>query len=114
MSAPMVADTLQLGHGIDRAELERVIAELGRLDAGLRSFPAGVVELWLGVKQRDTPSQRTTLGAWVAGQTRLVATSNRTDLDVAAAEVRDDRVPQTTDARNRTERRGNRFRRPGR
>jgi ribosome-associated translation inhibitor RaiA len=60
------------------------------------------------VKERDEPSQRTTLEAWIAGQPRLVATSDRQDFDAAIAEVRDDLIRQITDAKNRTEPRNNR------
>jgi ribosome-associated translation inhibitor RaiA len=103
MSTPTVAGTLQLANGVTPAEFDRVVAVMGRLDERLRSFPAGTVELQLSVKERDTPSQRTTLEAWIAGQPRLVATSNRADLDGALAEVRDELIRQITDAKNRTE-----------
>ncbi len=108
MSTANVADALQLNHGIAPAETDHVIATFGRLDERLRSFPAGSVTLQLSVKERDTPSQRTTLEATIAGQRRLVATSIRADFDGALAEVRDDLVRQITDAKNRTEPRNNR------
>lgn len=112
MSDPTVAEVLQLANGIKSAERDRVVAALGRLDERLRSFPAGTVELQLGVKDRDTPGQRTTLEAWIAGQgPRIVATSNRANFDAALAEVRDDLIRQITDAKNRTEPRNNRLRR---
>jgi hypothetical protein len=60
-----VADALHLANGIAPAETDRVIAAFGRLDERLRSFPAGTVTLQLSVKERDTPSQRTTLEAHV-------------------------------------------------
>ncbi|MEO8692217.1 MAG: HPF/RaiA family ribosome-associated protein [Acidimicrobiales bacterium] len=108
MTTPTVADTLQLAHGIERAEFDRVVAILSRLDDRLRSFPAGTVKLQLSVKERDTESQRTTLEGWFAGHPRLVATSSRTDIDAALAEVRDDMVRQISDAKNRNEPRNNR------
>jgi hypothetical protein len=69
------------------------------------------LQLQLSVKERGTPSQRTTLEAWIARRERLVATSIRPDLDAALAEVRDDLVRQITDAKNRSEPRKNRLRR---
>lgn len=109
MSPATVADALQLSNGIAPAETDLVIAALGRLDERLRSFPTGSVRLQLSVKERDTPSQRTPLNAWISRQARLVATSNRSDFD--AAEVRDDLIRQITDAKNRTEPRNSRLRR---
>jgi len=108
MSSPIVADILQLSHGVGPDERDRVVAAFSRLDERFRSFPEGGVELALSVKERDTPSQRTTLEAWIAGQPRIVATSVRTDFDAALAEVRDDMVRQISDAKNRTEPRNNR------
>ncbi|MGH8983520.1 MAG: HPF/RaiA family ribosome-associated protein [Acidimicrobiia bacterium] len=100
--------SLRLGGGLEPAERDHVMACWGSLDARLRSFPAGTVELQLTVKERDTPSQRTTLEAWIAGQPRLVATSSRTTLDQALVEVRDDMIRQLTDAKTRTEPRNRR------
>jgi len=111
MSEPTVAETLQLTHGVPPAEFGHVVAALGRLDERLRSFPVGTVELHLGVKERDTPSQRTTLEARIAGRPRIIATSSRRDFDAALAEVRDDLIRQITDAKNRTEPRNSRVRR---
>jgi ribosome-associated translation inhibitor RaiA len=108
MTSPTVADTLQLANGVAPAEFDRVVDALGRLDHRLRSFPAGTVELTLSVKERDTPSQHTTLEAWIAGRPRLVATSSRADLDAALVEVRDELIRQITDANNRDEPRHNR------
>lgn len=111
MTPATVADALKLSNGLAPAETDLVIAALGRLDERLRSFPAGSVTLQLSVKERATPSQRTTLEAWIAGQPRLVATSGRVDFDAALAEVRDDLIRQITDAKNRAEPRNNRLRR---
>ncbi|MFN0089352.1 MAG: HPF/RaiA family ribosome-associated protein [Acidimicrobiales bacterium] len=108
MTTPTVADTLRLANGVTTAERDHVVEVMSRLDDRLRSFPAGSVELQLSVKERDTPSQRTTLEAWIAGQPRLVSTSDRPDLDAAVAEVRDDLIRLISDAKNRTEPRNNR------
>ncbi len=111
MSSPTVAGILRLSNGVAPDEFDRVVAAFGRLDERLRSYPAGAVELQLSVKERDTPSQRTTLEVWIAGQERVVATSSRTDFDGALAEVRDDLIRQLTDAKNRSEPRNSRSRR---
>lgn len=111
MTSPTVADLLLLAHGVEASERDHVVALLGRLDERMKSFSEGTAEMQLSVKERDTASQRTTLEFWVAGQPRIVATSNRTDFDAALAEVRDDLVRQITDAKNRTEPANNRARR---
>jgi len=76
---------------------------MASLDARLRSFDAGTVELEFSVKERPEASQRTVLEAWIAGQTRVVATSSEPELAQALNEVRDDLIRQLTDAKNRTE-----------
>ena len=108
MATPTVADALRLEHGVTPAEFDRVVATLGRLDDRLRSFREGTVKLALTVKERDTPSQHTTLEASIAGRPRLVATSSRPDFDAALIEVRDDLIRQITDSKNRGEPRHNR------
>jgi hypothetical protein len=114
MTTPTVAATLRLSHGVTPEEFDRVVEVMARLDDRLRSFPAGSVDLQLSIKDRDAPSQRTTLEAWIAGQPRLVATSDRVGLEPAVSEVRDDLIRQITDAKNRTEPRKNRARRDDR
>lgn len=103
MSTPTVADNLRLEYGVKQDEFDHVVDVLSRLDERLRSFRAEAVQLRLSVKERDEPSQRTTLEASIAGRPTIVATSNQEDLDAALAEVRDDLIRQITDAKNRTE-----------
>lgn len=103
-----VETALRVAHGVTGEERDRIVASWGRLDARLRSFPAGAVELQLTVKERDTPSQRTTLEAWIDRRDRLVATSTLPGFDEAIAEVRNDLIRQITDAKTRTEPRNNR------
>jgi ribosome-associated translation inhibitor RaiA len=103
-----VESSLRLGSGFDADERDRIVAGWGRLTSRLGSFSSGAVELEISVKERATPSQRTVLEAWIAGQDRLVATSEEADLDRALIEVRDDLVRQLTDAKNRTEPRNRR------
>jgi ribosome-associated translation inhibitor RaiA len=102
-----VDQSLRLGGGVENSERETIVHRWSKLDHRLRSFPADAVELQLTVKERDTPSQRTTLEAWIAGQPRLVATSNEESFERALNEVRDDLIRQLTDAKNRSEPRNN-------
>jgi ribosome-associated translation inhibitor RaiA len=106
-----VDSSLRLGGGFRADERGRILDHLGNLDHRLRSFRSDAVDLELAVKERDTPSQRTTLAADISGWPRLVATSTETSLTKALNEVRDDLIRQITDAKNRTEPRQNRHRR---
>lgn len=108
MTTPSVADILRLANGVKADELDRVVAIFAQLDARLRSFEDGSVELQLSVKDRGQPGQRTTLEAWIAGRPRLVSTSDIPEFEAALAEVRDDLIRLITDAKNRTEPRNNR------
>ena len=107
-----VESSLQkLGGGLGPDDRARIVDQWSRLDQRLRSFRADEVKLILTVKERDTPSQHTTLEAHVARRPTLIATSSQTELDRALNEVRDDMIRQLTDAKNRTEPRQNRKRR---
>lgn len=106
-----VEASLRLGSGLAASERDEVLERFAALDARLRSYPAGEVELVLSVKERDGADQKTTLEVWIAGTQRVVATSSRTPLDQALTEVRDDLIRQLTDAKNRTEPRQSRQRR---
>jgi ribosome-associated translation inhibitor RaiA len=101
----------KLGGGLGPDDRAHIVDHWSRLDQRLRSYRADEVELILTVKERDTPSQHTTLEARIARQPSLVATSTETDLDRALTEVRDDLIRQLTDAKNRSEPRKNRRRR---
>jgi ribosome-associated translation inhibitor RaiA len=103
-----VESSLRLGTGFEAQERDRIVAGWSNLTSRLGSFRQGTVELELSVKERETPSQRTVLEAWIAGSDRLVATSEEPDLDKALNEVRDDLIRQLTDAKNRTEPRNRR------
>ena len=102
-----VETSLRLGSGFDQDERGPIVEGWERLDARLRSFDAGTVDMELSVKERGEASQRTVLEAWISGQTRVVATSSEPDLARALHEVRDDLIRQLTDAKNRTEPRNN-------
>jgi ribosome-associated translation inhibitor RaiA len=94
---------LRLGNGLRDQDWERVVRRLAGLDRRLRSFRADAVDLLLTVKERDSSSQRTTLEATIANWPRLVATSVRTGLDEALAEVSGDMARQLTDIKTRRE-----------
>ena len=102
-----VQASLRLGNGFAQDERDAIVEDWSGLDARLRSFEPGTVDMELSVKERGETSQRTVLEAWIAGQPRLVATSSEIDLQRALHEVRDDLVRQLTDAKNRGEPRNN-------
>jgi ribosome-associated translation inhibitor RaiA len=99
--------SLRLAGGVTPEERSGIVDHWAPLDNRLRSFRSDQVELQLTIKERDTPSQRTTLEAWIAGWPRLVATSSRTEFDGAINEVRDDMIRQLSDAKNKHEPRNN-------
>ncbi len=103
-----VESSLRLGTGFHAKERDHIVAGWGNLTSRLSSYRESAVELELSVKERETPSQRTVLEAWIAGSDRLVATSDQPDLDKALIEVRDDLIRQLTDAKNRAEPRNRR------
>jgi len=106
--AATVDASLRLGKGFGQDERGSIVEGWASLDARLRSFASGTVDLELSVKERGEASQRTVLEAWISGQTRFVATSSDPDLARALNEVRDDLIRQLTDTKNRTEPRNNR------
>ncbi|MEX2627939.1 MAG: hypothetical protein WD225_13715 [Ilumatobacteraceae bacterium] len=106
-----VESALRIGSGVDPSERDAIVEHWSALEHRLRSFRPDQVELQLTVKERDTPSQRATLEAWVAGFPRMVATSTRPDFDAAMIELRDDLIRQISDTKQRTEPRNNKHRR---
>ncbi len=106
-----VERSLRIAGGVDPSERDGIVDHWSALDHRLRSFRAEQVELQLTVKERDTPSQRATLEAWIAGFPRLVATSTRPQFDAAMTELRDDLIRQISDTKQRTEPRNNKHRR---
>ena len=90
---------LRLGKRLKELDPERVRR---RLDARLR-LPGDAVDLLLTIKERATPSQRTTLEATIANWPRLVATSVRAGPDEALAEVGGEVVRQLTEVKTRRE-----------
>ena len=107
----IVDQTLRIGAGVEPSERPAIVEHWTSLDHRLRSFDPSAVELQLTVKERDTPSQKATLEAWIAGFPHLVATSHRTDFAAALIEVRDEMIRQISDTKQRTEPRNNKHRR---
>ena len=107
-----VEDCLKIQGDLHRHEVISMIEHWSKLDARLRSFKKGSVELHLFVKERETPSQHVTLEAKIDGRPSLIATSDSAELGHALNEVRDEMIRQITDAKNRTEPRRNRKLRP--
>ena len=103
-----VADSLQVQGDLTQSEIEQITQSWSKLDARMRSFDTGSVDLHLFVKDRDTKSQHVTLDAKIDGHQPLVATSSSPDLDHALIEVRDDMIRQMTDMKTRSEPRNNR------
>jgi ribosome-associated translation inhibitor RaiA len=103
-----VENSLRLGHGVHEGERERIVHMWEKLDSRLKSYAEDEVDMELQVKERDKPSQRTTLEAWIAREHKLVANSTQTELDPALIEVRDELIRQITDMKNRSEPRNNR------
>lgn len=108
MSSMVVADALRLVHGVTPAEFDHVVKVLGRLEERLRSFAGTSVVLDLRVKERDMPSQKTTLEASIGGRPPIVVQSSRRDFDTALIEVREELIRRITDAKTITEPRHNR------
>jgi ribosome-associated translation inhibitor RaiA len=112
MNAPhspaRVAGQLRVGAGFAADERPGIVEQLNSLDARLATHPAAETDMELSVKDRDRSGQRLTLECWIAGRSRLVATSEHRQLSTALMEVRDDLRRQLNDAKTRTEPRNNR------
>jgi ribosome-associated translation inhibitor RaiA len=86
-----------------------VLQQLGtKLDKRLARYGAEKVELELSVKERGTPSQKVVLECWIAGQPRMVATSNESELQSALHDVREDLFKQIDKHVNKTQDRARR------
>jgi ribosome-associated translation inhibitor RaiA len=103
-----VAGQLRVGSGFSADERLGIVEQLRSLDTRLATHPAAETDMELSIKDRDRSGQRLTLECWVAGRSRLVATSEQRELSAALIEVRDDLRRQLNDAKTRTEPRNNR------
>lgn len=96
-----VADCLTVHGDLEAPEIELLIDHWAKLDARLRSFEPGTVQLDLYVKDRGKPSQHLTLEATISRWPVLVATSSDEGLEHALNVVRDEMIRQITDAKDR-------------
>jgi hypothetical protein len=94
--------------GLPTSHLDGIMSALRPLEARLRSYRPGSVELYLVAKDFDTRQQKLTLEARISGHGTLVATSQHRELQQAMQEVRDDLLRLMTDAITKTEPRNNR------
>ena len=93
-----IAAQLRVVDGFAQDERPGIVERLGSLDTQLAAHPAAVTDLELSIKDRGRPGQKVTLECWIAGQTRVVATSSRQQLSGALTEVRDEVRRQLSDA----------------
>lgn len=110
-TAATVDEALQFTSGVPTDLRDIIVEQMSPLNARLKSFPSGTVELRLFAKDFDTLSQNITLEATIVGHPTLVATSQHHELGRAIQEVRDDLIRLMSDAVNKNEPRKNRFRR---
>ncbi len=112
---PIVADALHV-HGTLYPDERAVLLEhWAKLDQRLQSFESSTIALDLHIHDRDTPSQRVTLEATVAGFPPFVATDAGRDLGTSLNRVRDELIRQLSAAKDKTEpRRNRRLRQSGR
>jgi hypothetical protein len=103
-----VDEALQYTAGFPGDLRDEIVVQLQPLNARLKSYPAGSVELRLFVKDFDTLSQKLTLEATIVGHKTLVSTSHHKEFHLAIQEVRDDLIRLMSDSVNKTEPRNNR------
>lgn len=95
MSDSILDQRLRIVSEFREDERQYVLDQLGsKLDRRLARFGAEKVELELSVKERDTPSQKVVLECWIAGEPRMVATSNESEMQSALHDVREDLFKQ--------------------
>ena len=103
-----VDQALQYTSGFPGDLRDEIVDQLEALNARLKSYPAGSVELRLFAKDFDTLSQKVTLEASIVGHKTLVSTSHHKEFHLAIQEVRDDLIRLMSDAVNKSEPRNNR------
>jgi hypothetical protein len=94
--------------GLPTSELDNITQLLRPLQARLKSYHPGSVELHLVAKDFNTRQQKLTLEAKIDGAPTLVATSHERELQKAVQEVREDLLRLMTDAITKKEPRNNR------
>jgi hypothetical protein len=105
---PTIEEVLFSTTGLPTTELDNIMKLLRPLEARLKSYRPGSVELHLVAKDFDTRQQKLTLEARIDGRETLVSTSQHMELQKALQEVRDDLMRLMTDAITKTEPRNNR------
>jgi ribosome-associated translation inhibitor RaiA len=105
---PTIEEVLLSTTGLPTTELDNIMRLLRPLEARLKSYRPGSVELHLVAKDFDTRQQKLTLEARIDGHGTLVATSHHMELQKAIKEVREDLSRLMTDAITKTEPRNNR------
>jgi ribosome-associated translation inhibitor RaiA len=94
---------LRLGAGFAAADRRRILGALSALAPHLSGWEHDQVDLEVSLKDTQSPDQKVTLQAWLAGRSHLVATSHERDLDHALAEVGRELIRQVEDERSRRE-----------
>ena len=89
---------LELGHGFEESERDRIVERLSKLNRRLKRFPADATTLELQVKERNNNGQTLTFIAQLPGYAQFVATSTESDLRDALMDVREDMWRQIDDA----------------
>ena len=109
MAESILAERLRIVSEFRDEERAYVLETLGgKLDKRLSRWKPEQIELELSVKERDTPSQKMVLECWIAGQPRMVATSNEQELQSALHDVREDLFKQIDKHVNKTQDRARR------
>lgn len=96
-----VAKCLQLGHGFQEDERDRIIGILDKLDHRLVGMAADSVRLELSVKDREHLDQKVTLEGFFAGLPTLVGTSFEQNVYAGVADVRDEVLRQLDEYKKR-------------
>ncbi len=102
-----VAESLTVHGVLYDDEVDKLVEHWSKLDARLRSFDSGKVDMQLYVKDRDSRSQHLTLDVKIDGLHSLVATSSTQDIDQALNEVRDEMIRQIDHLKTKREPRNN-------
>ncbi|MEX1178588.1 MAG: hypothetical protein WEB09_09015 [Nitriliruptor sp.] len=108
-SESIVAERLRIVSEFREDERDYILGQLAtKLDKRLARWQPEQVELELSVKERDTPSQKMVLECWIAGQPKMVATSNEQQIQSALHDVREDLFKQIDKQVNKTQDRARR------
>jgi hypothetical protein len=87
-------DQLRIEFGFEESERPRIVGIMRKLDRQLKRFPADAVDMELNVKDRETTTQKVTMGVWLPNFPRVVATSKEPVLRDALMNVREEVLRQ--------------------